>query len=67
MTWPLKQRWFWILFFFLLSVLVVPVLVVGLIFSFSPNALIVVLIVLVVVWIVVRSHRDARKERETAG
>jgi len=38
-------------------------LLVGLIMSFSPAALFVVLIAVLVLWIIVRSYRDAR-ERE---
>jgi len=44
----------------LLLALILPVLIVGLIFNFSSSALFVVLIVLIVVWIVVRSYRDWR-------
>jgi membrane protein YdbS with pleckstrin-like domain len=60
LTWPLRQRWFWTIFFMLLLTLILPVLIVGLIFNFSSSALFVVLIVLIVVWIVVRSYRDWR-------
>jgi len=48
----------------LLLVLILPVLIVGLIFNFSSSALFVVLIVLVVIWIVVRSYRDWRFKKE---
>jgi amino acid transporter len=48
----------------LLLVLVLPVLIVGLIFNFSSSALFVVLIVLIVIWIVIRSHRDWRFKEE---
>jgi len=64
LTWPLRQRWFWTIFFMLLLVLILPVLIVGLIFNFSSSALFVVLIVLIVVWIVVRSYRDWRFKKE---
>jgi membrane protein implicated in regulation of membrane protease activity len=48
----------------LLLALILPVLVVGLIFNFSSSALFVILVVLIVVWIVVRSYRDWRLKKE---
>ena len=64
LTWPLRQRWFWTIFFMLLLALILPVLIVGLIFNFSSSALFVVLIVLIVIWIVIRSYRDWRFKEE---
>jgi hypothetical protein len=44
--------------------LILPVLVVGLIFNFSSSVLFAVLIVLIVIWIVIRSYRDWRFKEE---
>ena len=67
-TWPLRQRWFWAIFFMLLLALILPVLIVGLIFNFSSSALFVILIALIVIWIVIRSYRDWRfKEKARHG
>jgi uncharacterized membrane protein len=48
----------------LLLALILPVFVVGLIFNFSSSALLVVLMILIVVWIVVRSYRDWRLKKD---
>jgi biopolymer transport protein ExbB/TolQ len=52
------------LFFLLLLALIVPILVVGLLFSFSPTTIIVLLVVLVVVWVINRSYRDWKRKQD---
>ncbi len=64
MTWPLRQRWFWLLFFMLLLVLIVPFLVIGLLANSSPSTIFVLLIVLVAVWVINRSYRDWKRKQE---
>jgi type VI protein secretion system component VasK len=64
LTWPLRQRWFWMLFFLLLLVLIVPFLVIGLLVNFSPSTLFVILVVLVVVWLVNRSYRGWKRKQD---
>lgn len=57
MTWPLRQKWFWMLFFALLAMLVGSFLVVFVIVSLSPASLFLVLILVVIIWFVFRSYR----------
>ena len=57
LTWPLRQKWFWVLFFSLLAVLLGAFLVVFLIVSLSPQSLVLTLIVVLVLWVTVRSYR----------
>jgi len=64
LTWPLRQRWFWLLFFMLLLVLIIPFLVVGLLANLSTTTWFVVLIVLVAVWIINRGYRDWKRKKE---
>ncbi len=64
LTWPLRQQWFWVLFFLLLLSLIVPFLVIGLLFKFSSSALFVILGVVVVVWIIGRSYRDWKRQQD---
>lgn len=61
--WPLKERWFWILFGVLVAVLIVPFLIVGVIVMLVPasnllGALIYILIVAAVIWLVLKGYRD---------
>jgi uncharacterized membrane protein YfcA len=56
--WPLKQKWFWTLFLGLLAVLIGAFLVVFLVVSLSPEALVLTLIVVLILWVVVRSYRN---------
>jgi type VI protein secretion system component VasK len=56
------------LFFLLLLALIVPFLVIGLLFNFSPSTIFVIFAVLVVVWLVNRSYREwKRKQDEQRG
>lgn len=64
LTWPLKQRWFWMLFFFFLAVILIPVLLVGFIFALGPSYFILILVLLVVIWYVFRSYRDWKASRQ---
>jgi uncharacterized membrane protein YqjE len=67
LTWPLKQRWFWMLFFLLTMVLIVPLLLLVVILTLSPSSIVVAFIVIVVVWYVFKSYRSwtAKKEEES--
>ncbi len=71
--WPLRERWFWILFGVLVAVLIVPFLIVGLIVRLVPasnlfGVLIWILMVTVVIWLLLKGYRDwtegKKKEQE---
>jgi putative Ca2+/H+ antiporter (TMEM165/GDT1 family) len=71
--WPLRERWFWILFGVLVAMLILPFLIVGLIDRLVPasnffDVLILILIVVVVVWLLLKGYRDwtegKKKEQE---
>lgn len=71
--WPLRERWFWVLFGMLVAVLIVPFLIVGLIVRLVPasnlfGVLIWILIVTVVIWLLLKGYRDwtegKKKEQE---
>lgn len=64
LTWPLRQRWFWMLFFLLLLVLIIPFLVVGLLLNFSPGTIAVLLMILAVIWIINKSYTDWKRKQE---
>lgn len=57
LTWPLRQKWFWMLFLALLAVLLGAFAVVSLIAILSPASLFLMLIVVLVAWFVFRSYR----------
>lgn len=57
LTWPLRQKWFWMLFLTLFAMLVGAFLVLYLVVSLSPPSVILMLVVVFVVWFVFRSYR----------
>lgn len=57
MTWPLRQKWFWMLFLALLVMLIGAFVVAFVIVSLSPTSLVLTLIVVLIVWFVFRSYR----------
>ena len=66
LPWPLNQRWFWMLFILLLSMMILPLLLIGVILNLSPSSLFLTLIVAVALWFVFRSYKDwvAREDKE---
>lgn len=64
LSWPLKQRWFWVLFFVLLTVILLPFLIVQAVLSLNPSSLFLVLIIMIGIWIIVRSYRGWVKRKE---
>jgi positive regulator of sigma E activity len=57
LTWPLKQKWFWMLFFKLLVILIGAFVVAFVIFTLSPTSLFLTVIAVLILWVVVRSYR----------
>ena len=57
LTWPLKQKWFWMLFFALLAGVLGSFVIVELIFALSPGSIIIALIVVLALWVILRSYR----------
>jgi len=57
LTWPLKQKWFWMLFLALLAMLLGAFVIVFVIVTLSPSSIFLMLIVVLVLWFVVRSYR----------
>jgi hypothetical protein len=66
LPWPLNQRWFWMLFLFLASMMILPLLLIGVILNLSPSSLFLTLIVAIALWFVFRSYKDwiAREDKE---
>gem|GEM_PF-2193596 len=75
LTWPLKQRWFWMLFFTILAAVLGAFVIVELIFALSPGSIIIALIVVFMLWVILRSYRkwaseeseEEEEEAETGG
>lgn len=57
MTWPLRQKWFWMLFLMLLAMVFGAFAVVFLIATLSPTSLFLTLIAVLIIWMVFRSYR----------
>jgi len=57
LAWPLRQKWFWMLFGMLVLAVILPLLLVGVIAN-SLGSLFVSLIVVLVIWVVFRSYRE---------
>lgn len=60
----LRQKWFWKLFIVLLSVLMLPLLIVGLVLYLSPSSLVIALIVLIAIWYLWRSYREWKTKNQ---
>jgi len=69
LTWPLKQKWFWMLFFVLLATIIGAFVVVLIVVSLWHTSLFLVLIVVLIVWFIYRSYRkwEADKPKEDHG
>lgn len=63
MSWPLKERWFWVLFGFFVAVLVLPFLVAYVLINLPPWIMVLALIVIILLWAVVRGYRDYVSKR----
>jgi hypothetical protein len=63
MSWPLRQKWFWVLFGFFVVLLVLPFLVAYVLISLPPWLLMLALIVIILLWAVVKGYRDYVSKR----
>lgn len=69
MTWPLKQKWFWTLFFALLAMVLGAFVIVFLVLTVSPSFIVLFLVAALILWVIVHSYRnwaDNRAEKEDA-
>lgn len=57
-SWPLRERWFWLLFGFLLLLFILPFLIIYIIISLPPWIVILFIIAVVLVWACVKGYRD---------
>ncbi len=68
LTWPLTEKWFWMLVIGLTLALVLPLLIAWVIFSLPPFAMVVALVLLFFLWVAVRSYlswsSSKRKDRQ---
>jgi len=68
LTWPLRERWFWMLFILFVAMAILPLLLIGVILYLSPSSLFLTLLVAVALWFIFRSYKDwverEDKERE---
>ena len=62
LTWPLKQRWFWMLFFTILAAVLGAFVIVELIFALSPGSIVIALIVVLALWVILSSYRKWASE-----
>jgi len=69
MTWVLKQKWFWVLAFCLMAVLILPLLIAWIIVSLRPDLMIMAVIAIFVLWWIVRCYKgySVKKEENRKG
>jgi len=58
LSWPLKQRWFWFLFFFLLAAVMVPMIFLGVLLMLPPYCFVIALLALVTVWFILKTRKE---------
>lgn len=67
MTWLFRERWFWIVFLALVTIILAPFIVVSVILSLPPIFRLVSMIVLVVCWGVAGAYKEwIKSKREEA-
>lgn len=67
MAWLFRERWFWIVFLALVTIILAPFIVVSVILSLPPIFRLVSMIVLVVCWGVAGAYKEwTKSKREEA-
>jgi len=63
LTWPLKQKWFWMLFFALLAMVLGAFVLVFLVLTVSPGFIVLFLVAALILWVIVHSYRNWAEDR----
>jgi uncharacterized membrane protein len=64
LSWPLRQKWFWMLFIVLTSMLLLPLLIFWVVITLSPSSLFAMLIAVAALWVVVRAYRKWHMQKD---